>query len=123
MKKHLSRLLILISIVFLEGCRSGDLAFSGEQCSPVFVYTDESRSLIDAAKSYCNVREYEININRVGPVQGTSSKREIQYCDRCVGFKNYGEFATFAEIVRREISNDEERVIGETRAAIISGGE
>lgn len=116
-------LALMLLMTILISCRSGDLAFSGEQCSPVFVYTDESRSLIDASKSYCNVRKYELNINRVGPIQGTSSKREIQYCDRCVGFKNYGEFATFAEIVRREISSDEERVIGETRAAVISSGE
>jgi hypothetical protein len=115
-------LVLILLTTILNGCRSGDLAYSGEQCSPVFVYTDESRSLIDAAKSYCNVRDYEININRVGAVSGSTRKREIQYCDRCVGFKNYGKFATFAEVVRREIANEQEGFAGETYEPAIPGG-
>lgn len=109
------RLIVLLTIFLssLSGCNS-TLYHKGEQCSPVFVYVDESKKLIDADKSYCNVREYEFGIHHVGAIQGTDHKREIHYCDRCVGFKKYAGFATFWESVRREIATDEERVTGAT---------
>lgn len=110
-KRHLLSLLILILISSLEGCRSQEVKYQGEQCSPVFVYTDASQSFIDVVKSYCNVREYEMDIHHVGPLPGTDHKRELQYCDRCMGFKDYASVITFAETVRRMASegNNEPR--------------
>jgi hypothetical protein len=106
MKKLLSILLLTISIVCLNGCRNYDLKFVGEQCSPVFSYVDETQKLIDVDKSYCNTRQYQINLQRVGPIQGTEAKKPIQYCDRCLGFKNYAQFVTFMETVRLKINEE-----------------
>jgi hypothetical protein len=108
MKKLQSILLLTISLSFLESCQSPKLSMTGEQCSPVFVYTDETKKLIDADQSFCNVRQYEMSIYKVGSLPGTSAKKPIQYCDRCVGFKNYAEWATFWEEVRRSL--DEESI-------------
>lgn len=117
MKKLLLILLMMSSLSFLEGCRSRDLKFVGEQCSPVFAYVDETEKLIDADKSYCNTRQYRIDLQRVGPIQGTEIKKPIQYCDRCLGFKNYAQFVTFMETVRLKInedtSEDFQRISGE----------
>lgn len=97
-------LIPLLPLIILSGCRSSELKFEGEQCSPVFVYTDETQKLIDVDASYCNTRLYQKNINYVGPVQGSFLKKPLQYCDKCVGFKNYAKAATFWELVRREVS-------------------
>lgn len=79
---------------------------TGEQCSPVFVYTDETKKFIDAEQSYCNVRMYEMSIHQVGAQPGTNRKENISYCDRCIGFKKYTDWATFWEQVRRELSEE-----------------
>jgi hypothetical protein len=100
-----SRVLIALMMI-LVSCHSADLRHENQQCSPVFVYSDASNQFIDVAKSYCNVRDYQLNINYVGPVAGTEAKMPLPYCDRCVGFKDYAGFASFSEIVRREINGE-----------------
>lgn len=100
--------LILLMMSFAS-CRSGrEIRYTGEQCSPVFVYTDSLPKQIDLEKSYCNVRMYEFNYYRIGPVNGTETKKPISFCDRCTGFKAYPEFVTFSEKVRREINEADE---------------
>lgn len=106
MKKLLQTLLLTSFLGFLSSCQSGNLMMTGEQCSPVFVYADEGKKFIDAEKSFCNVRMYEMSIHKVGAVSGTNSKRPIDYCDRCVGFKEYSEWATFWEEVRRNLNEE-----------------
>jgi hypothetical protein len=102
----MKKLLLILLLTTLQNCRNYDLKFVGEQCSPVFAYVDETQKLIDADKSYCNTRQYQINLQRVGPIQGTEAKKPIQYCDRCLGFKNYAQFVTFMETVRLKINED-----------------
>lgn len=101
-------LALLTLLLIFASCRSTNLHIrhEAEQCSPVFVYVDESKKLIDADQSYCNVRGYEFGINHVGPLQGTELKKDIHYCDRCVGFKKYTDVATFWDKVRRIIVNE-----------------
>ena len=106
-------LIPLLPLIILSGCRSSELKFEGEQCSPVFVYTDETQKLIDVDASYCNTRLYQKNINYVGPVQGSFVKKPLQYCDKCVGFKEYTKAATFWELVRREINEDPRKISDE----------
>jgi hypothetical protein len=89
--------------MFLVSCRTV-MYHKSEQCAPAFVYVDESLKLIDAEKSICSVRDYEFALHRVGPVPGSEKIMPIQYCDRCVGFKDYAATATFWEQVRREIA-------------------
>lgn len=103
------KLLTMSLAVFLSGCQSTsrDLAFFGEQCSPVFAYTDETKKEIDVEKSYCVVRNYEMNIFRAGPVDGTTRRAQLSFCDRCVGTKNYARESAFKEKVRRAIAGDE----------------
>lgn len=102
----MKKLLLILLTILSASCRNYDLKFVGEQCSPVFAYVDETQKLIDADKSYCNTRQYQINLQRVGPIQGTELKKPIQYCDRCLGFKNYAQFVTFMETVRLKINED-----------------
>jgi hypothetical protein len=101
--------LVVLSVFVFISCRSVDLKYRGEQCSPVFVYVDETRKLIDADKSYCNTRMYEMNINRIGSIPESDLKKPISYCDRCTGFKQYSQAATFWELVRREINEQQQR--------------
>ena len=105
MRQLLLLLLMMSFLNSLSSCRSMNLGmkYKGEQCAPTFVYVDETMKLIDADESFCSVREYEFNYYRVGPVVGTDKKMPLSYCDRCVGFKNYTDVATFWEKVRREI--------------------
>lgn len=99
-----TRMMLTVTLaVSLSGCQT--LSKTTEQCSPVFVYVDESKKLIDVDKSYCSVRQYEFDINHVGPIPGTTAKKSLPYCDRCVGFKKYASVATFWEKVRRELSS------------------
>lgn len=101
------KLLLIMLMLIFQSCRSDDLhlSYQGEQCSPVFVYTDETQKLIDADKSYCNTRQYEMNLNHVGALPGTDLKKPLPYCDRCTGFKKYADAATFWEKVRRAIND------------------
>lgn len=101
----MSKLLLSMLMMSLVSCRSEDLrlSFTGEQCSPVFSYVDETKKLIDVDKSYCNVRQYEMNINHVGALPGTDLKKPLPYCDRCTGFKKYADAATFWEKVRSAV--------------------
>jgi hypothetical protein len=116
------KILVLTMLMMnLISCRSDDFYHRTEQSSPVFVYTDASKTTIDSGKSYCNVRQYEFGIHRIGPIQGTESKQPIQYCDRTVGFKKYGETSAFWEIVRREIAYEQEGFTRETNESISSG--
>jgi hypothetical protein len=107
MKKHLLKLLMMSFLVCLSSCKD-ELYHVAEQCAPAFAYVDETKKLIDADKSFCSVRKYEFSANHVGPLSGTDSKRPIDYCDRCVGFKNYAATATFWQRVRKEIVNQVE---------------
>jgi hypothetical protein len=93
----------LVTLITLCSCRSV-LYHKGEQCAPAFAYVDETQKLIDVDASYCSVREYEFALHRVGPINGSDSKKPLQYCDRCVGFKQYTDVATFWETVRQEIT-------------------
>jgi hypothetical protein len=105
----MQKLTLIALLTILASCHSGSsLRYTGEQCSPVFVYVDETRKLIDADKSFCNTRQYEYSINHVGPLPGSDKVKSIEYCDRCVGEKDYASFATFAEKVRREINQADE---------------
>lgn len=99
----MKNLLLIMLMVSLNACRSGDLYHSTEQCAPTFVYSDDSQKYIDSEKSFCSTRLYEFDINHVGPIPGSEAKKAISYCDRCVGFKNYADTASFWEIVRRRI--------------------
>lgn len=105
-------LTVALLMMSLSACRE-PLYHVAEQCSPVFVYIDETRKLVDVDQSYCSVRQYEFSLNYVGPIQGTALKKSLTYCDRCVGFKNYAETATFWEEVRRSINKETKRVFGE----------
>ena len=78
MKMLLATLPWMIFLAFLSACNS-TLYYRGEQGSPVFVYVDETQKLIDADKSYCNVREYEFSLHHVGPVQGSERIEKINY--------------------------------------------
>lgn len=102
----LTRPLPLLLMMILSGCRSNPRHIS-EQCSPVFVYVDESQKLIDVDSSFCSVRQYEFSLQRVGAINGTSSKRPLPYCDRCIGFRDYAATASFWERVRRAIQDEE----------------
>lgn len=104
--KQLSLIVLTLSLVSCRSTTNLGLRKVSEQCSPVFVYVDESQKLIDVDKSYCNVREYEFSLNYVGSVAGTASKKPLPYCDRCVGFKKYADTATFWETVRQAIVSD-----------------
>lgn len=106
MRKLLPLLLTTSLASFLSGCTSPELKMVDEQCSPVFVYTDETKELISAKDSYCNVRMYEMSIHKVGAQSGSTRKAPISYCDRCVGFKKYSEWATFWEVVRRSVADE-----------------
>jgi predicted nucleic acid-binding Zn finger protein len=101
--------LILLATTLIS-CRSTILHYEGEQCSPFFVYADESQKIIDVDKSFCSCRLYEMNIDHVGSIVGTGNKKPLPYCHKLVGFKNYDELVTFAEEVRIEIvENQSER--------------
>lgn len=97
------RMLTLVMLMMnLQSCRSV-LYHKNEQCAPTFVYVDETQKLIDVDASYCSVRLYEFAAHHVGPIEGSSKKMPLPYCDRCVGFKRYTDAATFWEQVRRAI--------------------
>lgn len=118
-------LLMIPLIIFLNSCRSNEISYLGEQCSPVFSYVDDTKKFIDVDASYCNSRLYQMNIVRVGPVQGTTTKKPLSYCDRCVGFKDYDSFIGFAEEVRVEINGEiregQESIVRETSEPIRTG--
>ncbi len=107
--RHLILLMTLLGIFLSRGCGSFSTSLHGghvekfEQCAPTFVYTDDSKKFIDAEKSYCSTRSYGFSLEHVGPVAGTSSKKHISYCDRCVGFKNYTDLINFFEESRKEL--------------------
>lgn len=94
----------------LTACRS-TLEHVSEQCSPFIEFIDEKTVDVDQSKCFC--RKYKFSMNYVGPLSGTSEDKPLSYCNKVVGFKKYAETATFWELVRREISKDEERIIGE----------
>lgn len=104
-KKLVLLTLTMPFLASLSSCQS--LSHVSEQCSPVFVYIDETQKLIDADASFCSVRRYEFSQRYVGPVPGTMSKRPIQYCDRCVGFVDYADTASFWERVRQKIARSQ----------------
>jgi hypothetical protein len=108
--QNLAMLMMIFGVCL--SCRS-TLVHRNEQCSPVFVYTDETRKFISVNESFCNVRGYEYSLNHLGPIPGTERKEPLPYCDRCVGVKDYAGFVTFAELVRREILDEQGEEFGE----------
>lgn len=103
-----SKMLVLLLSVFLSGCES--LQYKAEQCSPFFVYTDESKKMIDSDKSVCNCRQYEYSQAYVGPLSGTYQAKPLDYCNKVVGHKNQGAFAAFCEEVRIEVNKGIEKM-------------
>lgn len=108
-------LMLILLMTSFQSCHEVDISYEGEQCAPFFVYKDSTEAEIDTAKSFCSVRMYEMNMDRVGSLPGTDSKRPIQYCQKCVGFKEYGGFADFASELRIEIVEQIKEAIKETK--------
>lgn len=96
-------ILLLFMSVFVS-CQS--LEHTSENCSPIFVYTDETKKLIDADLSVCVCRKYKFSETYVGSLSGTSIRKPLNYCDKLLGFKDWAATTTFWEEARRSIQED-----------------
>lgn len=108
----LKTLMIISGLCLNHGCQS-PLELTTEQCSPVFAYVDQSKTIIDPIASYCTTRQYRFSAEQVGGIDGSVKMMPLAFCDRCVGFTDYGSVAAFWEKVRYQMQHDSEQFINE----------